>query len=384
MKYKTLDLFAGIGGIRKGFELTGKFENVLSAEIDIYACKTYMHLYNEDPQNDVSSPLFKKQVEKIKYDVLLGGFPCQAFSSAGKKEGFKDTTRGTLFFDIADIIDRTRPKAFLLENVEGLITHKKGSTFKVILNTLVKELNYSVVGVDLDHNGEVIYNPRSFILNSKNFGVPQNRPRIYLIGFNKDYYKNDSNDIFPELPKKRKKKPIFRNINDILESNVSEKFYLSEGYLQTLIKHKKAQKAKGNGFGYSIINHPEIINPISNALLATGGSGKERNLVLDYKKDLVGKVVKNKKTPLNSLGLRTLTPTEWGKLQGFIGYAFVNKDGNDNFSLPLGISDTQLYKQFGNSVTIPVIEELAYKIYETLNYLDSKSIKNIEKSAIFS
>src|SRR6056297_2696074 len=125
-KYKTIDLFAGIGGIRRGIEKTGKFRNVMSAEIDEHACKTYELLFGKNPENDVTSEKFKKKVEKIKYDVLLAGFPCQSFSRAGKEEGFKDKTRGTLFFDIADIIDRTRPKAFLLENVDNLLSHDKG------------------------------------------------------------------------------------------------------------------------------------------------------------------------------------------------------------------------------------------------------------------
>ncbi|MDQ7083493.1 MAG: DNA (cytosine-5-)-methyltransferase [Sulfurovum sp.] len=120
-KYKTLDLFCGIGGIRRGFELTDKFTNILSAEIDKYACMTYEHLYGENPQNDVTSEAFKEKVQNIDYDVLLAGFPCQSFSIAGAKKGFEDTTRGTLFFDVADILKRTKPKTFLLENVEGLL-----------------------------------------------------------------------------------------------------------------------------------------------------------------------------------------------------------------------------------------------------------------------
>ena len=145
MPYRTIDLCAGIGGIRKGFEMTGAFQNVLSAEIDKYACMTYEHLYGENPLNDITSEDFKTKVEKTEYDVLLAGFPCQAFSRAGRQLGFLDKTRGTLFFDIADILQRTRPKAFMLENVDNLITHSKGNTFKVIIHTLVKDLNYKVI-----------------------------------------------------------------------------------------------------------------------------------------------------------------------------------------------------------------------------------------------
>ena len=121
MPYRSIDLCAGIGGIRRGFELTGRVINVLSAENDKYACMTYEHLYGENPMNDITTDEFKDRVNDIEYDILLAGFPCQAFSAVGKKEGFKDKLRGTIFFHIADILERTRPKAFLLENVEGLL-----------------------------------------------------------------------------------------------------------------------------------------------------------------------------------------------------------------------------------------------------------------------
>ena len=127
MIYKTIDLCAGIGGIRRGFEMTGLFENVLSAEIDPYAALTYKHLFGEDPTNDLTSEDFKNEVVNTEYDVLLAGFPCQAFSRVGKQLGFRDTTRGTIFFDIADIISRTNPRAVFLENVENLVSHDKGN-----------------------------------------------------------------------------------------------------------------------------------------------------------------------------------------------------------------------------------------------------------------
>ena len=371
MRFKTIDLFAGIGGIRRGFELTNSFENVLSAEIDKYACITYNHLFNEDPYNDVTSEEFKKKVEATAYDVLLAGFPCQAFSIAGRKEGFKDKTRGTLFYDIADIIERTRPKAFLLENVEGLIRHDKGRTFNIILETLIKDLNYKVIGADLSPiTGEVIYEPSAFVRNSKNFGVPQNRPRVYIVGFDNDRY-NHMTSLFDnlQLPKERDGNAIYEDLHDVLEYKSSEDYYISEGYLETLKKHKSRHEGKGNGFGYVVVNAEDIQNPISNALLATGGSGKERNLVYDPQDGIGGKVVKYKKTPLNHEGIRVMTPKEWGKLQGFIGYGFMKK-GVDTFSFPAEISKAQQYKQFGNSVTIPVIEEMAKVIGETLNQLE--------------
>lgn len=354
--YKAIDLFAGIGGIRRGFELTNNVEVILSAEIDKYACQTYKHLYGEDPLNDVTSEEFKQKVINIEYDILLGGFPCQAFSIAGKKEGFKDATRGTLFFEIADILDRTRPKAFLLENVEGLITHKKGETFKTILETLVLDLGYKVVGVS-EENGQLSYEKSSFVRNSRNFGVPQNRPRTYIVGFREDIVPEGY--IFENLPQRRDDLNIYRDLNDLLEFNPDDKYYVASGYLETLKNHRASHKAKGNGFGYEVVNAQDIVNPISNTILATGGSGKERNLVYDNKEGVAGKIVKGKQTPLNSEGIRHMTPIEWGKLQGFINYAFKDKNGVDTFSFPATMSDAQKYKQFGNSVTIPVIEMIA-------------------------
>jgi len=371
--YKTIDLFAGIGGIRKGFELTGKFETVLAAEIDKYACETYKHLYGDDPFNDVTSEEFKKKVMETQYDILLGGFPCQAFSIAGKKEGFMDKTRGTLFFDVADIIKRTRPKAFLLENVEGLLRHKKGDTFETILNVLVKELNYRVVGVTdtLDPEEGLQYDPKDFLVNSRNFGVPQNRPRVYIIGFDNERYGNVNDEalLMKELPKKRSAKPIYQDLNDLLEFNADKEFYLASGYLQTLKNHRDRHKGKGNGYGYIVVNEEGIQNPVSNALLATGGSGKERNLVFDPQVGIAGLQVKGKQTPLNEEGIRMMTPREWGKLQGFINYGFMKGD-IDHFSFPPKISKIQQYKQFGNSVTIPVIEEMAKNMLQSLDALE--------------
>ncbi|MCT7548645.1 DNA (cytosine-5-)-methyltransferase [Aliarcobacter butzleri] len=357
--YKTIDLFCGIGGVRRGFELTKYFKNILSAEIDKFACITYEHLYGENPLNDVTSEEFKDKVKKSTYDVLLAGFPCQSFSIAGNKKGFKDTTRGTLFFHVADIIKETKPKAFLLENVEGLFRHDKGKTFEIIINTLVKELNYKVVGVD-EIDGELKYSAESFLRKTIDFGLPQKRVRTYIVGF--------SNDIVPKnyklkpLPSKSNK-TIFKNLNDLLEKDVSAKYYLSEQYVKTLEKHKENHKTKGNGFGFMIVNKEE--NPIANTILATGGSGKERNLVQQEKPEYYGQMFGSKQTPINNQGIRVMTPTEWAKLQGFKDYAFV-KNGVDIFSFPKEISETQQYKQLGNSVSIPVIEEIAYYIYNTL------------------
>lgn len=373
MVYKTIDLFAGIGGIRRGFEMTGYFQNILSAEIDRFACITYKHLFGDDPFNDVTSIEFKEKVRSSPYDVLLAGFPCQAFSIAGKKEGFKDITRGTLFYDIADILDMTRPKAFLLENVEGLVRHEKGVTFKIILETLVEDLNYKVVGVDKNPiTGYLEYNVNDFIVNSRNFGVPQNRPRVYIMGFDANRYSSHLdwlNSI--QLPKQREGNPIYRDLHDLLEYGAEAEYYLSEGYLGSLKKHKKRHENKGNGYGYIVVNERGIERPISNAILATGGSGKERNLVFDPQDNIGGLQLPARQTGLNYDGIRVMKPSEWGKLQGFIGYGFV-QEGVDHFSFPLEISKAQQYKQFGNSVTIPVIEVMAKEMVTILNRLEAE------------
>jgi len=363
-QYKTIDLFCGIGGVRKGFELTSNYTNILSAEIDRYACMTYEHLYGENPLNDVSSEAFKEKIEKLPYDVLLAGFPCQSFSIAGAKEGFKDTTRGTLFFDVADILKRTQPKAFLLENVEGLFRHDKGKTFKIIIDTLVKELGYKIVGVE-EREGVLEYDAKSFLRKTVDFGLPQKRTRTYIMGFRDDLV--PSNYSFDALPTK-KEKPIFDNLYEILDKDVSAKYYLSEQYIKTLEKHKSKHKSKGNGFGFEIVNSGE--NPISNTILATGGSGKERNLILQEKPEYYGIMYGSKKSPINDRGIRVMTPNEWARLQGFKDYAFI-EDGEDSFSFPSKVSETQQYKQLGNSVSIPVIEELAKYMYKRLEEFES-------------
>jgi len=365
-QYKTIDLFCGIGGIRKGFELTNKFSCILSAEIDKYACMTYEHLYGENPLNDVTSEEFKEKVQKLNYDVLLAGFPCQSFSIAGAKKGFKDTTRGTLFFDVADILKRTKPKAFLLENVEGLFRHEKGKTFKIIIDILVNELGYKIVGVN-EKDGILEYDSKSFLRKTVDFGLPQKRTRTYIIGFRNDLVPN--NYEFDGLPRK-KDKPIFNNLYDLLENDVSAKYYLSEQYIRTLEKHKSKHKSKGNGFGFEIVNCGE--NPISNTILATGGSGKERNLVIQEKPEYYGLMFGSKKTPINNKGIRVMTPREWARLQGFKDYAFV-KNGIDTFSFPTNVSETQQYKQLGNSVSIPVIEELAKYMHRHLEKLNTRN-----------
>lgn len=374
--YKMIDLFSGVGGVRRGFELAGGFQNVLSADIDKYASQSYEHLHGEESLNDVTSESFKQQTVDLHYDTLLGGFPCQSFSRAGKQEGFLNATKGTLFFDVADIIKRSRPKTFLLENVDNLLSHDKGETFKVILETLVHELNYKVIGVRETPDGSLVWQKTSFKRNSKDFGVPQNRPRVFIMGFDKEYFK-DKIDLIDnlELPEKRERPAVFETVDDILETDVDPKYFASEGYIQSMINHRDRHAGKGNGFGFIIVNDPERKIRISNAVLATGGSGKERNLIRDVRSDIAGLVVKGKKTPLSGECIRHMTPLEWARLQGFAGYGFVDENGVDHFSFPENMSDTQRYKQMGNSVTIPVIEELALFMKSCLDLMGVEDMK---------
>lgn len=378
MRYKTIDLCAGIGGIRRGFEITGQFENVLAAEIDASAARTYEHLYGDNPLNDITSEKFKMKAAEIDYDVLLAGFPCQAFSSVGLKLGFRDTTKGTIFFDIADIISRTHPKAVFLENVENLVSHNKGETLKRIIKTLEDELEYRIVGVSVNEDGEYTYSRSSFVRNSRYFGLPQNRPRVYIMAFSKKIYGEAIKLLTSKLPEGRCKAVIAKDLNDILESEVEDFYYMSSGYLETLKKHKVRERAKGHGFGYMVVNESQNTFPVANTILATGGSGKERNLIRQHKDGIAGKIVKFKKTPLNAEGIRVMTPTEWGRLQGFIGYAFINPDtGMDEFSFPEDTAVAQQYKQFGNSVTIPVIEEMARFMLECFDKMTSFQLQRI-------
>ncbi len=171
-----------------------------------------------------------------------------------------------------------------------------------------------------------------------------------------------------QLPKERAQR-IYTDLNDLLERDVEAKYYMASGYLETLKRHRERQEGRGYGFGYRVVNEEGIASPVANTLLATGGSGKERNLIYDPREGIGGTEIKGKKTPLNAEGIRVMTPTEWGKLQGFINYAFLDENGQEGFSFPEGIPDAQKYKQFGNSVTIPAIEEMAKFVAECFNIL---------------
>jgi DNA (cytosine-5)-methyltransferase 1 len=325
--FKFIDLFAGIGGFRLAFQnLKGKC--VFTSEWDKYSKQTYKANFGELPFGDITKDITKNYIPDD-FDVLCAGFPCQAFSIAGKRGGFEDT-RGTLFFDVAEIIKKKKPKAIFLENVKGLRSHDKGKTLATILNVLREDLGYFV--------------PKPEVMNAKEFGVPQNRERIFIVGF-----RNDLDISEFEYPKPVEKKTTLNNILE--EETVSVKYYLSETYLNTLRNHKARHKSKGNGFGYEIIPN----NGTSNAVVC-GGMGRERNLVYDFRlKDFTP--VTHIRGEVNKEGIRKMTPREWARLQGF----------PDDYKIV--VSDAQAYKQFGNSVAVPAIQATAKKIIEKLKYL---------------
>ncbi len=323
-KFKFIDLFAGIGGFRIAMQnLGGKC--VFTSEWDKEAQKTYRANFGEVPFGDITKPIIKSYIPK-EFDILCAGFPCQAFSIAGKRGGFDDT-RGTLFFDVAEIIKKHQPKAIFLENVKGLRSHNKGQTLATILNVLRNDLGYFV--------------PEPQIINAKEFGVPQQRERIYIVGFHKD-----TGITTFEYPNPTKKKVKF---GDIKEKKVpATKYFLSTQYVQTLVNHKARHEGKGNGFGYAIIPDDGIANAI-----VVGGMGRERNLVLDHRITDFTPTTHIKGT-VNREGIRKMTPREWARLQGF----------PDNYIIP--VADASAYKQFGNSVAVPAIQATATKILELI------------------
>ena len=317
-----IDLFCGIGGFHQALNRLGG-TCVFACDIDEKCRKTYENNYGLKPHADIT----KVDITKIPdFDVLCAGFPCQAFSIAGKRGGFEDT-RGTLFFDVAEIIKRKKPKAIFLENVKGLRNHNGGRTLETILNVLRNDLNYFV--------------PEPQIINAKEFGVPQNRERIYIVGFRKDLKITEF-----EYPKPTNKKVKFA---DIKEKKVPPtKYFLSTQYVQTLINHKERHANKGNGFGYEIIPDTGIANAI-----VVGGMGRERNLVYDYRITDYTPTTHIKGT-VNREGIRKMTPREWARLQGF----------PDKYVIP--VADASAYKQFGNSVAVPAIQATANKILELI------------------
>ena len=325
-KFTFIDLFAGIGGFRMAMQnLGGKC--VFSSEWDKQAQKTYLENYGELPFGDITKESTKSFIPK-NFDILCAGFPCQAFSLAGKRLGFNET-RGTLFFDVAEILRRFQPKAFFLENVKGLVIHDKGRTFKTILNTL-------------DEVGYVVPDPQ--ILNAMYYGVPQHRERIYIVGFRKDLGIKKDDFIYPE---RHKEIPCWLDVRE--KEPVPAKYYLSETYVETLRRHRARHEAAGHGFGYKIIDD----NAVANAIVC-GGMGRECNLVLDFRQtDLTPTT--NIKGEINKEGIRKMTPREWARLQGY----------PDNFKIV--VADASAYKQFGNSVAVPAIQATAEQLLKTLN-----------------
>lgn len=320
--FTFIDLFAGIGGTRLAFQSLGG-KCLFSSEWDSYAQKTYEYNYGEVPFGDITQ-IDENMIPD--HDVLVAGFPCQAFSIAGRRGGFEDT-RGTLFFDVARIIRAKRPQAFFLENVKGLASHDRGRTLEVILNTLREDLGY--------------YVPEPKIMNALNFGVPQHRERIFIVGFHPDSGVTEFN--YPEPT------GTDRRFIDIREENeVSVKYYLSTVYIQTLRDHKARHEAKGNGFGYNIVPDDGIANA-----LVVGGMGRERNLVIDDRLTNFTPVT-HIKGEVNREGIRKMTPREWARLQGF----------PDNFRIE--VSDVQSYKQFGNSVAVPAVQATANQIINSI------------------
>lgn len=319
--YKSIDLFAGIGGIRLGFEQAFKDEikTVFVSEWDSKAVETYKANFNCN--DNIVGDITKVDEKEIpEHDILLAGFPCQAFSLAGRQKGFEDA-RGTLFFDVARIIKYHKPKVVFCENVKNLVNHDRGRTFRVIKNIL-DELGY-----------QVFYK----VLNSKDFGVPQNRERIYIVAF-----RSDIAPLSFDFPKSSGRQTIIKDI--IEEKVVSSKYYLSTTYLESLKRHKERHMAKGNGFGYEIRDNESIAGAI-----VCGGMGRERNLIVDNRLTDF-KPVTHIKGEVNKEFIRKMTPREWARLQGF----------PDEFKFV--VADTHLYKQFGNSVTVPVIKAIAKKI----------------------
>lgn len=324
-KFTFIDLFAGIGGFRMAFQNLGG-ECVFSSEWDEQAKKTYYANYGDVPFGDITKESTKNKIPKG-FDILCAGFPCQAFSLAGKRLGFEET-RGTLFFDVAEILRRYQPKAFFLENVKGLVIHDKGRTFKTILNTL-EEVGYTV--------------PNPEIVNAMYFGVPQHRERIYIVGFRKDLGIKKEDFTYPEQREVTKKWIDVRE-----ETPVPAKYYLSTTYIDTLKRHKARHEAKGHGFGYDIIPDDGIAHAI-----VVGGMGRECNLVIDPRqKDLTPTT--RIKGEVNKMGWRKMTPREWARLQGY----------PDNFKIV--VADASAYKQFGNSVAVPAIQATAKQLLKTL------------------
>ncbi|HAP70340.1 MAG TPA: DNA (cytosine-5-)-methyltransferase [Flavobacteriales bacterium] len=318
--YSFIDLFAGVGGIRLAFTRNG-CSCVFSSEWDVHSQKTYQKNFGELPYGDITKI---EAADVPDHDILTGGFPCQPFSTIGKREGFSHPTQGTLFYDIARIIKEKKPSVFLLENVAGLYSHDSGETFKVIKKTLEKELGYWV---------------DDKILDSADFGVPQHRKRVYIVGFRKDLSPNKNFQF--DWPKKEQNKV---GIGQFVEKGIS-------GY--TISKHLQGSYIFKKDDG-----RPQIIDTDSNIQVKT--------LVSTYHKiqRLTGTFVRDGET-----GLRLLSENECKAIMGFPEY----------FEFP--VSRTQMYRQMGNSVAVPVVEKVAAQIVKQLARLHEAQAKYKLKTA---
>lgn len=352
-KFTFIDLFAGIGGIRLPYQRLGG-QCVFSSEWDKFSQKTYLTNFGEMPHGDITKI---KAMDIPDHDILLGGFPCQAFSQAGLKKGFSDT-RGTMFFEIQRILATKRPKSFMLENVKQLQGHDKGRTLKTILDILRGQSAHSIPDdIPISEDARTALSEKLNywvdykVLRAGDFGAPQNRERIFIVGFDKDYFDGvDFDNIFnwPKPPMTPTK------VGDILEdlSNISEfddKYTISDKLWNGHQKRKLEHEKKGNGFGYSLFNeNSEYTNTIS----------------ARYYKD--GSEILIDQSHLNK-NPRKLTPRECARLQGF----------PDNYIVD-AVSQGQIYKQFGNSVCINVIDAVARELVSTISEAEKVRVSNIK------
>lgn len=316
-KLKSIDLFAGIGGVRIGFEASG-FNTIYSNDFDKHACATYRLNFGDIDEGDIFEIANEKGMKRIPkgFDILLGGFPCQPFSVAGHKRGFEDERRGNLLFSIIEVLKARKPKAVFLENVKHLKNHDDSRTFKRIQDELLKA-GYFI---------------KAEVLNSMTHGnVPQTRERIYIVGFRSP--KHLAKFQFPDPI------PLTKRMSDVLQRNVDDKYYYDDRFDLIFPRVKAAVKRRDVFYQYRRNYVRENKNGVCPTLTASMGIGGHNvPLIKDFK------------------GIRKLTPRECARLQGF----------PDSFKLPTDQADAHVYKQIGNSVTIPVIVRIAENIRAAL------------------
>ncbi len=384
--FKFIDLFAGIGGIRRGFEAIGG-ECVFTSEWNKYAVQTYKANYYNDPDkhtfnSDIrevtlseSHPELDETVAAFvdqyvpDHDVLLAGFPCQPFSLAGvskknalgRAHGFECKTQGTLFFDVARIIEVKKPAAFVLENVKNLKSHDKGNTFKVIAETL-DELGYWVADIE-DMTSK---DPK--VIDGKNF-IPQHRERIVLVGFRKDLNVHKGftlKDVVKEFPEQR------MAFSDLLDEEVEDKYILTPRLWEYLYEYAKKHQAKGNGFGYGLVD-PLKPNAVARTLSARyHKDGSEILIDRGWNKELGEEKFWDEENQINRP--RRLTPRECSRLMGF------EQPEEHKFRIP--VSDTQAYRQFGNSVVVPVFAAVARLMKSRIMEAKKKSEPRKKKAVV--